>query len=392
MKKVIFMTYDFPYPFNSGGKIRAYNLLKYAGKGFDITLYSFTRGEIPIRHQKKLQEIGISSIKLFPRPSHNVVTKIRSIPSKDSIFKRLYYSRDVENDLISDIKNNAIDILHCESFYTSFYINEQVLHTGVKAVYGSENIEYKIYRDYVSSAVHKLLRPIYFREVSKIRNEEVAAAQHSSAVIAVTDEEAAFFSKVTGGNVQVVSNGIDLEYFSYRKLHNKENHNILFVGNFKYFPNISAVKFIYESIYSQLDKSKYSLTIVGKGAENLPIPRDRNINFIDYIEDIRDAYYNASVFLFPLTLGGGTNFKVLEAMATGVPIIARNDRIQSLGVATGKHYIAADTGREFIQAIEDITHNQTSATKISAAARSFVEKNYSWQVIGKNLQRVWKNL
>lgn len=393
MKKVLFMTYDFPYPFNSGGKIRAANLLKYSQRGCAISLFSFTRGEVSSRQLKKLQEMNIKNIQLFPRPAHTVVSKIKStISMKGSIFNMLYYSRAVEDALVREIEKNDIDILHCESFYTSYYINPRIISTGVKTVFGTENIEYKLYDAYVRSSVMPLLRPIYQREVQKIKKEEHTAAALADQCIAVSAEEAAHFTSESGKECVVIENGIDPEYFVYKKRKKKNICTVLFVGNFRYFPNVEAVEYLYNNIYKKLNAQKFSLMIVGKDAQKLAIPLHRNITVHEYIEDIRDAYQEADVFVFPTQLGGGTNFKLLEAMACGVPVVGLPDRLTALGVTAGKHFFQAKDPEEFIDTIQQIAKGAVDVNIVTKHARTFVEKNYAWSIIGEKMNKVWKRL
>lgn len=392
MKKVLFLTYDFPYPFNSGGKIRAFNLLKYAREGFDLQLFSFSRGDISARSMRKLHDIGITKIYTQKRTSAGIQSKVRSIfSSKNSIFKTLYYLPEVENKLITIIEKEGIDVVHCESFYTSFYITDRVELTGVKTVFGTENIEFKIYEDFVARSVNHVLRPIYKKEVGKIKNEELSLLKKADVAIAVSQDEADFFESEVHERCFVIENGIDLDYFSYQPKKKTGNFNILFVGNFKYFPNVEAAKFLYEKVYGPL-KGEVRLTVVGNGVEKLSIRPERGVQLIDYVEDIREVYKTADVMVSPVTMGGGTSFKTLEAMAMGVPVIAREVRMKPLGVFPDKHYFAAETPADFLEKIEFVQENPKNINILTSTARNYVEKNYSWDVIGTKLQKIWKGL
>lgn len=391
MKKILFLTYDFPYPFNSGGKIRAFNMLAQSGMAKNISLFSFTRGPISNRQLQKVKELGISSIHVSERTAHSPIAKLKSVISgNDSIFYTLYYSADVEKKIIEIIEKESIDIVHAESFYTGYYLNDRIESTGVKTVFGSENIEHKLYQDYVASSVHPFIRPVYKREVQKIKREELDFVARADVTVAVSQEEADYFSSVYAKRVEIVENGIDLNFFTYENRSKKDVTTILFVGNFKYFPNIEAVKFLY-SVYKKLPLGKYRLMVIGKDAEKLPIPRTREIQLIEYIEDIRDAYRDADIFAFPVTLGGGTNFKILEAMATGVPVIGHPHRLNAFGVKPGTHYIPAESVDEYVTSIERIASHPQQKT-MTKSARDFVEKNYSWSTVGAKLAKVWKSI
>ena len=66
--KVNFVTYDLPYPLTSGGKIRAYHLLKSLCKDYEVTLFSYYRKESQKKYVSKLKkELGIKEVNLYKR-------------------------------------------------------------------------------------------------------------------------------------------------------------------------------------------------------------------------------------------------------------------------------------------------------------------------------------
>ena len=59
MKRLLFVTYDFPYPTNSGGKTRAYNMLKHSGSNFHKFIFSFVRSGHDKKNINELEKIGV---------------------------------------------------------------------------------------------------------------------------------------------------------------------------------------------------------------------------------------------------------------------------------------------------------------------------------------------
>jgi glycosyltransferase involved in cell wall biosynthesis len=206
--------------------------------------------------------------------------------------------------------------------------------------------------------------------------------------IAVSDNEAEEIRK-RGVKCEVVRNGVDVDVFTYKKPRVKAK-KLLFVGNFLYFPNVDAINFFYNEVFKFLPRDA-TLTIVGKKVSDINIS-DPRIEKIDFIPDILDAYRAADVMVAPIRLGGGTNFKILEAMACGVPVVALSDRLEGLDIVNRENIMAANDSREFRDALEELFSDENLRIKISKNARDLVEKKYSWKVIGGALDRVWKNL
>ena len=68
-----------------------------------------------------------------------------------------------------------------------------------------------------------------------------------------------------------------------------------------------------------------NIGIVDRGPTKL-----KNVGHSYFYVDIKEAYGNADLLISPVKIGGGTNFKVLEAMASGVPVIALAGRMEAM--------------------------------------------------------------
>lgn len=386
--KVLIITYDFPYPINSGGKARIYNLIKFSQtKNLEIILYSFVRNSFKDSYRKELENIGVSKIFTHKRrKKKNLYVLFKTSLGRNSIFKNLYFSKLAERQLLEIIDEEKIDVILFESFYTSFFISNKIKKKGTVQIFGTENIENMLYFDFAKTKP-KILKKIYMNQVEKIRQEEEKAYDNSDHILAVTSEEKDYISKKSKTQIEIIPNGVDTKYFSYhpKKTKGKE---LLFVGNFSYFPNIDAMDFFYKNVFLNIPDA--TLTVVGKFQNRLPfLISDMRVKNIEYIKEIRNVYYNSDIFIFPVRFGGGTNFKVLEAAACGTPIVAMPERVEGLDFKSEKNFISATTATEFMAGIRRITDEKGLGEKIAKNARELVEEKYDWQSIGYNLQKLF---
>ena len=135
-----------------------------------------------------------------------------------------------------------------------------------------------------------------------------------------------------------------------------------------------------------------NLTIIGKKAQSLPFAKDGRIEAIEFIPKIQDAYERADLVVAPVRLGGGTNFKVLEAMASGTPVVSLAARLEGLKLENGQHIAVVENAEEFVSTINELLGDLSKRVKLSKGARALVEREYSWKIIGNNLANIWKNL
>ncbi|MBI4092083.1 MAG: glycosyltransferase [Candidatus Levybacteria bacterium] len=387
MKKVLFVTYDFPYPTNTGGKNRAYHMLKHSGQDLKKYLFSFVRDGSWRNSVVEMEKIGVEVVETVVRRKVNDPKNILGLFGGNSIFKTLYYSEPVANDLLRIIHEKEIDIVHFESFYTAFYISDEIRGLGVKQVFGTENIEYQVYREHVKNA-NFLLKPLFRFQADKIREEEISLLKKADLCIAVSDADATIIKKYVD-ECEVIRNGVDIDEFKFNSPKAKKGTKLLFVGNFTYFPNVDAINFFYNEIFKNLP-GDIRLTIIGKKVKTLKFG-DFRIEKKDFTPRIQDAYEESDLVVAPVRLGGGTNFKVLEAMASGCPVVSLPDRLEGLDLSNNKHIVIAKE-EDFAQKIVSLLNDLELRKKLAKNARELVEHEYSWRVIGNNLNTVWNNL
>lgn len=390
MKKLLFVTYDFPYPTNTGGKNRAYHMLKHSGSNIKKYLFSFVREDFKKEYKDDMDKIGVEVAGVKERRRLLDPRNILGLLRQDSIFKTLYFSNRTLSEIRSIVHQREIDIVHFETFYTAFFINPQIKKLGAKQIFGTENIEFKIYEDYVKNNVPALLKPLYEFQVRRIKKEENELFSMADLCIAVSDKDRSVIKKYAS-RCEVVRNGVDLDEFKFLEPENKYGKRLLFIGNFTYFPNVDAINYFYNSVFKNLEEDIF-LTIVGKKVQTLRFVDDPRIESKEFVPNIADEYDKSDLVVSPLRLGGGTNFKVLEAMAKGVPVVSLPHRLEGLGFKDGEHIVVSRNADELADKIKMLLNDLDLRKRISKKAREYVEKEYSWEVIGRKLSNIWNSL
>jgi glycosyltransferase involved in cell wall biosynthesis len=385
---ILFVTYDFPYPTDSGGKNRAYHLIKHTASKANIFLFSFVRDDYNPDHNEELKKIGVKGIKVVKRKKLGSLSNVpKTLIHNSSIFKTLYFDKNILADIIDFIKREKIEVVHFESSYTGYYIGKELKKLGVKQVLGTENIEFRLYFDYAKSFKKAYVRPFISYQADRLKKEELDMVQKADSVTTITQEESDFLKVLAKVTPLVVANGIEPSTYSY-KYDRSIKKNILFVGNFSYFPNVEAIEFFYKEAFPKL-RDDITLTIIGKKCTEKFNFEDKRIIMKDFVEDIISEYRNADILVFPIRIGGGTNFKVLEAMSLGVPIIAQPERLSGLRAKADEHFLSAISGQEYADQINVLYADGKLREKIAVNARMLIDKYYSWEKIGHSLLNVW---
>lgn len=210
--------------------------------------------------------------------------------------------------------------------------------------------------------------------------------------LSVTETEKTFFQTLTSNPVEVIENGVSLQEYSWQERVKKKQKTILFVGNFDYFPNVDAVMFFNEKVFKKIQDPDVIFSIIGRGSTQFSSGSDRQVKTTEFVQDIRQAYYDADIFVSPIKIGGGTNFKILEAMATGLPVVTFSDRIRDLGAKDEVDVLVADSEDTFLAQVQRLLDEPELGQRLSKNARKIIEKKYSWDIIGTHLSDVWRKL
>jgi glycosyltransferase involved in cell wall biosynthesis len=95
----------------------------------------------------------------------------------------------------------------------------------------------------------------------------------------------------------------------------------------------------------------------------------------------------ASVYVVPLRIGGGTRLKIFEALAMGKAVVATGVGAEGLPVVSGQHFLRADSADEFAQAVIALLKDPTRRKALGLAGRRLVEESYSWAQVARDFER-----
>jgi glycosyltransferase involved in cell wall biosynthesis len=259
-------------------------------------------------------------------------------------------------------------------------------------------IEYLVYQRFVEGLPKWLflIKPPLYIDVFKIKWWERYYWKRAKRLAAMSREDKEFIEKLEPKlEVDVVANGVDIDYFVKTRKQKPKNPTILFVGQFKWLPNRDATKFLVEEIWPQIKSQikQAKLWIVGRN----PPPDILNLASTDIrvdgnVEDIRTAYGGADVLLAPIRNGRGTKYKILEAMATRTPIIGTKLATEGINIRDGAHALISESAQGLADKTISVLKNPQLGRKLAGAAYQLVAKDYNWQKISEKLDRVYREV
>ncbi len=392
--KILMLTPYLPYPLLSGGQIRTYNLLKKLSSKHQITLFSLIKNEEEKQYVKELEKY-CSKVKVFKR-SEKPFTLKNVFKTVSSSFPFLVIRNQAEGSLEAvkeEIAQEKYDLIHAETFYMMPHIPE----CQVPIILVEQTIEYLGYESYAKKAPW-FLKPLLNIDVKKIRLWEKHYWQKANRLIVMSEEDRQFIGKeLNKEKIDVVANGVDTKWFAEKNRQLSDVPTILSVGTFKWLPNIEAVDFLVEKVWP-LIKSKIAnanLLIVGNAPTAKVIAYGQNdpqITVAGRVEDIRDAFQSAHVLLAPVFSGKGTRYKILEAMASGTPVVASKIAVEGLDIIDGQHVLTSNDAETLADLTAKVLNDKNLWQRLSENGKEFVAKNYDWDLISQKLDRIYQEI
>ena len=110
------------------------------------------------------------------------------------------------------------------------------------------------------------------------------------------------------------------------------------------------------------------------------------------VPDVRPYLRRAAAAAIPLVYGAGSQFKVLEAMACGTPVVASPQAASALSARPGRDLLVAAEPQAFAQAVVDLLEAPRRQREIGRAGRLYVEGGHRWDRIAAGLEIVYEDL
>lgn len=391
--KILMLTPYLPYPLISGGQIRSYNLLKNLARKHQITLVALIKQDDEKRYIKNIAEFCHEVIVARrPEKPWTVSNIIKTGFGKYPFLVVRNYSADAKRAVIEKLENSTFDLIHAETFYVMPHIPE----TDTPILLVEQTIEYLVYKHFVETLKIPPVRWLFGLDVEKIRFWEEYFWSRATRVVAMSEADREVMqSRIRGLEVSIVPNGVDANVFTFTKRDLTFSPTILFVGNFKWLQNKEAVVELAHNIWPIIAKKlpQAKLWIVGRyPTKDILKLKNERIEVSDKVELIRQAYEGSHVLLAPIYGPGGTRYKILEAMATGLPVVTTEQGIEGLGAKDGREVLIRQTAQKLATATIKVLTDVNLYNSLAKNANALVRKIYNWEVIADSLDKVYEEV
>jgi glycosyltransferase involved in cell wall biosynthesis len=406
---VVIVDEELPYPPTSGKRIRILNLVKQLAKRHKITMICHRNPDPEEARQAQiyLADLGTETVLVDrkktlgsgcvkgPRFCARMALNLFSSVPYSVQWNRCPQMRETVQQYAAE---HTVDLWQCE---WAPYATALMGISGAPWVMMAHDIQSFTWERYYRSEANPLKRWYIKKQWDKYRRYEARVFSEAHLTITVTEEdERRAREHFSARRTAVVDNGVDVAYYQAPALQQqsaRKPSDILFLGSLEWRPNLDAARILLTDIFplvlAEVPTAKLCivgrrppkwLVQLGKSARNVEIHAD--------VPDVRPFLYRCGAMAVPLRIGGGSRLKILEALATDLPVVSTKVGAEGLHLRPGSHFAEADSAEDMARVLVGWIRNPQSTREMVLAGRRVVENQYDWSTLAGKMERAWQEL
>ncbi len=378
-----------PYPLEKGDKLRAFQQIKSLSKNNEIILCA-------LNHNRKLdKQNAFGKLQPYCRSINFIDLPWYVIPF--NVLKAFFTGLPLQVGYFYNSKADRI-IKKLFKEYQPDHVYCQLVRT---AEYGTNLPAPKTldYQDVFSYGVKRRrekasfwMKPVLKLEYKRLAayEEKMFRAFNNKTIISYPDRN--LMQIAEKDDIVVIPNGVDHAFF--KPMESAKQYDLVFTGNMSYPPNVDAAGYLIHNImplvWQKLPDTKVLLAGASPAAKVKALENDK-VKVSGWLDDIREAYSSAKVFIAPMRIGTGLQNKLLEAMSMKIPAITTPLANDALRAQHQKEILIGKNEQELAEHITSLLSNKELAGTLAENGHIFVHKKYSWDEATGRLEKIMKN-
>lgn len=333
---------------------------------------------------------------IYPQVMHIMLPAVG-----DTLIHRILYFRSL---LRTWLQKQRFAAVHIRSIYEGYGIalnKKQYCDRLIFEVNGLPSIELK-YRYPAVADDRELLH--------KLHSQEQICLQAADLIVTPSSVTMEYLQNrgIEPEKIRVIPNGVDLNVFTYCLNQNLQPFKMLYFGTLSPWQGVNLAIEALELLNRDLPAF---LTVIGQGRDYqikalkqlaLKLGVADKLTILEAMpqKQLVEYIHTSNVILAPLTpndrnlVQGCCPLKILEAMATGTPVIASDlPVVRELGI-DGVHFLLVKSGsaKAIKDAVLRLRNERELATQLAINARKRIEEYYTWKAAGEALIAVYQEL
>ena len=387
--RILVLDEEFPFPVNTGKRTRSYNLYRRLSKRFQIRYLAYGHPDSAaanaIRGQG-IEPIAVSAQVQRKEGAGFYLRLLQNLFSPLPYIATSHYSKAFERTVRANLEQFQPHLVLCEWTPYAMYVREL---TTTKKLLSTHNIEADIWKRYFENEPNRAKRWYIGEQWRKVVRFEQQCLGWIDAALAVSELDRVRLNEIRSDlETMIVPNGVDLEYFAPAP-QPVQRDRIVFTGSMDWRPNQDAARYFASEILPLLNAKTPQLTctFVGRSPPDdvRSLANIAGMKVTGTVVDVRPYIEEASVYVVPLRIGGGTRLKILEALAMGRAVVSTTVGAEGLDLVDGKHILLADDPCSFAECVHQLLKDPERCQELGTEGRALVDQRYGWDALADSL-------
>ena len=384
--RVLIITKKIPFPMHDGEAIAVDAIargLQQQGASIDLVALNASRQEKTTEVCERFKEENTVYANIFIWPINTEITWLGGLIN---LFSGRSYHIDrfdhsvIHNKLLELLSNQTYDVIQLESLFLGPYIKTIRRVTGSILSMRLHNIEHEVW----SRVAHQEMRPLrsmYLRlQSARLKVYETTTWSDLDLLIPISHVDNAKVEVLLAHSPsrKVVEVGMDLPLFDVSLIPSRPLR-LGFIGSMDWQPNILAMQWWRDQLWPALKAihgNHVRFVLAGHHSSDGPWVGD-DIEVMGRVGDVDDFFKAIDVMVVPIRSGSGVRIKILQAMATGIPVVSTTIGAEGILAESGNQILLANTRIEWTQAIGKLLSDGELYRRLSAQGYDYIRDNHA---------------
>ncbi len=384
--RILYFCHRFPFPPKRGGKIRPFNMIRHLHEaGHSVTVCSLARSAAEAEEGAGIAphctafEMGrVHEPLQFARM---IVRLPLDTPSSMGYFYSPELAAKVRHLLVA--QRWDLIFVHCSS------VAPYVAHlTDVPKILDFGDMDSQKWLEYAHYKPFPLSLGYTLEGHKMLRAEKRLAGRFDLCTATTRAEWETLEGYGTGAATDWFPNGVDADFFSPSD-GAYDPDTLSFIGRMDYYPNQECMARFCKEAWPLLKARRPAMKLLIVGADPSPAMQQLGslpgVTVTGSVPDVRPYIRGSALMVAPLAIARGTQNKILEAMAMGVPVVTSRAAAGGVDAEAEKHFLVADSAQDITAAVLRIVENAAERQRLAAAGRERMLSHHAWP---RSMQRL----
>jgi len=391
--KILWLNANLLLPLDKGGKLRTWHVMRDLARRHEITYLSFADPAASDADREGMRQV-CAELDVVPRrdPAKGTprfyLDAARHVIDKAPYAVAKYRSPAFQARVRHHFASGRFDLMVCDFLVPVVNLPARL---PCPSVLFTHNVEADIWRRHAETAGHAVKRALLRQQWQRMLRFERAALRRFDLVLAVSENDRDTFQRLYPGGLRrpahIVQTGVDTKFFTPPDAEPRRTH-LVFTGSMDWLPNEDGMSWFIRDILPRVRQAEPDITISIVGRAPTPavkrLAEIPGVTVTGRVDDVRPHIAEASVYVVPLRIGGGTRLKIFEAMAMGKAVVSTTIGAEGLPVTPSKDIVIADEPERFASSIVQLIRNDAMRRSVETAARRLVVERYDWSVVARD--------